>query len=636
LLKKVNGDVGRVEQSLWEARPTQCLNNVKGIFDEKPDTRIEQNLLEYLRSVARKGVPSIPVVNLTMGFGSNGGPEEGMQRETGVKQVHKSHSPMKERRDEADRFAPEGLREDGGCAEPLISIRPWVSGAWYLDIRSHLLGLEGLNRGKEVVEGEIEERKTCWNLEDDLTVPNVRIPEGRNLKGAHLLADSVHDPGNSSSLLFDLQRARETAQPRSPVPPSLKTELKASDNFPGPSNFQRQVQGRPGLSEPEAGADMWEPNSTVDLFPRIADEELKERATQLGSSSADRTASWAEAVTSCRWWEIPVPLGLAPEGGRVAISLREAWLARTLGVPEPVNKSWQVLEVGRGPGGFAHAWTGLGGKAVVHEPAFESSSIAGKHEKKPNLLTIESGGPDGSENQGYQLVGQILAEGAAHLVLEGPEQHPTECIVEILSQLKGIRKTVPEEEGVTEPDADAASDLEQEASPFSAADMNSWQGPRVTCWEHHPFSGERCRPQPDILVIAARDTPKASSFPPNGEARTNPTQHAGKDLCEPESAGEITEQQGTDEVAEPDARPKNHDATLCKDCRVAFLWWEQTFWCACQHGPLHYRCWQRHVFFIHGGVDPRPTPGGEELDRTRPNKKKRKGGPRSLPTEKRK
>jgi len=432
LLTEANGDVVRVAQALWEARPNLGLDNLKGIFDEKYDAQIERNLLEYLRSVAREGVPArsneercrveakphksvidnlsqvyeqmwketrrgrtlvvpthllkhsnvhsspylavdkmnpdrsissskrivhdqrgvnagidpashppalqprhrqlarlilhyksrypripiliskkdasgafqliwlrpedcglfagelpwneadmaeeegdepsdlveleelvnpgagITVINLAMGFGFNGGPGEWMPWETGIKQAHESHGPTEERRDGSERFASEGLMDDGVCVEPLIGLRPWVSGACYLDVMQHILGPESLNRAKEAVEGEFEERKTCWGLEYDTTLPNVRIPEGRILKGAHLFADSVYDPGNSSISLLDLQRARGTAQSWSPIHPSLKTELKAIDNFLGPSDFQGRVQCRPGISEREAWEDMWD------------------------------------------------------------------------------------------------------------------------------------------------------------------------------------------------------------------------------------------------------------------------------------------------------------------------------------------------------------------------------------------
>ena len=52
-----------------------------------------------------------------------------------------------------------------------------------------------------MVEGFFAERRDCWGLSYDTSIPNVGIPEGRILKGAHLFSDSIYDEGNEEPVL---------------------------------------------------------------------------------------------------------------------------------------------------------------------------------------------------------------------------------------------------------------------------------------------------------------------------------------------------------------------------------------------------------------------------------------------------
>jgi len=593
-MTEANGDVDRVAKIVWEARPTRSLNNLKDIFDEKYDTQIKQNSLEYLRSVAREGVSArsseerclvkakthksvidnLRQVYEQMGTETRRGrtvvvPTHLLKHSNGRSSPYPAVGKMKPDLSDSSGKSivhdPRGVNAEFDSANlppairprhrqlaqlilyfrsrcpgtPVLISRTDASGAFQLSwLRPEDPGLfaeklpwnvadlteeegddsndlgereklgnprasitvtnltmgfgskggrpESLNREKEVVEGGSEDLKTCWGLEHDTTLPNMRIPEGWILKGAHPFADPTYDMGNSSILRLDLQRVRGPAQLWSPVHSSLKTDLKAIDNFFGPPSFQGRVQCRPSVSEQEAWEDTWdrlaflrllcarpetggtrrlalleslldprekialpgeaagavwitsdatpdvredcdwssvlaerakvknplaEPkapcedekedsitalgeslrfaafaatrapawrnrlvvygsanqvargrfvgrkarhrtarlmlkvlayleiaygfqtvggnvrtyhNRTADLISRIADEGFEEKATQGSSSLTDITTSWAEAVTSCPRWKIPVP--------------------------EPVNQSWHVLEAGRGLG----------------------------------------------------------------------------------------------------------------------------------------------------------------------------------------------------------------------------------------------------------------------------------------------
>ena len=116
------------------------------------------------------------VINLTLSFGFNGAPGEYMAWTTGIKQMHEGQCPAEARRDGPERFASEGLMDDGICVEPLLGLRPWVSGSAYLEAMKTLLGPGSLNLDKEALEGAFKTRQTCWGLEYDTEVPTVRIP----------------------------------------------------------------------------------------------------------------------------------------------------------------------------------------------------------------------------------------------------------------------------------------------------------------------------------------------------------------------------------------------------------------------------------------------------------------------------
>ena len=178
-------------------------------------------------------------IYLVLSFGFSGAPGEWMAWATGLCQDLEARRPDRPERDGPERFVGSMLMDDYVLVEPCLGLRPWVARGVLEQRVKALFGHEAINLEKDAVEGEMETSQCCWGLDVDTSRGVVRIPERRIIKGAHLLALPVYEPGNKGLTLLDLQRARGTAQSWSPVHPGLRTELKALDAFLTPAGGAR-------------------------------------------------------------------------------------------------------------------------------------------------------------------------------------------------------------------------------------------------------------------------------------------------------------------------------------------------------------------------------------------------------------
>ena len=201
----------------------------------------------------------VTAVLLVLTFGWAGSPGEWTPWALATLCYHRAFAPADAVRDGPEAFRAHMLMDDAVLVEPDIGRRPALSASVYDAGARAILGPAAINVSKLAEEGEMRTCQTAWGLTFDTEQQTVRLPEQRILKGAHLLASSVYDPGNQRVTLLDLQRLHGTAQSWTPVLPTLTNELTVLNGFLGPPADNGLAQPRGGPAERAAAwRGLWE------------------------------------------------------------------------------------------------------------------------------------------------------------------------------------------------------------------------------------------------------------------------------------------------------------------------------------------------------------------------------------------
>jgi len=228
----------------------------------------------------------VVMIHTVLVFGWSGSPGEYMAFSWAAKREHERRRPPQPSINDTVSYSSKWLMDDGVVLEPVVGLRPWLSGAELDLAMTRVWGPQAVNEDKLALEGEFVPEQLVWGLYMHFGKKTTRLPEQKCIKAQYLLALPELAHGCRRVPVKLVQELRGTAQHWSSAQPAIRPELPVLDKLLG------SVSEGSAWAEPKGDQDAkdaaWEEwDRTLELFRVMFDApEAWSTTFQAGFSQA--------------------------------------------------------------------------------------------------------------------------------------------------------------------------------------------------------------------------------------------------------------------------------------------------------------------------------------------------------------